>query len=225
MYCNLGMQECKKWWDTGYKRICALDTKYSEWLGVPESIKKTSVKPGGTVPLLAGVEGGMKASESEYQFRTIRVDVKSPLVQAHIDAGYRVEQDVYTPRSSVIYFPIHDTRSKRFASDFTVWEQAEICAALQAYWADNQVSCTITFKKDEAKDIPRLLELFEGRLKSMSFLPLSEHGYVQAPYIACSREEYETAVSKIQPIDWTKISINNEALEKYCEGQVCERGA
>jgi hypothetical protein len=221
MYCNLGANECKKWWDTGYKTICNLDKIYSEWLAVPESNKKTSVKPGGTVPLLVGVEGGMKTAISPYYFRTIRIDKNSSLVKLHEDAGYLVEDDLTTPRTKVIYFPIFDQRSTRFAKDFSIWEQVEICSLLQTYWSDNQVSATVTFKKEEAKDISKILELFEGRLKSISFLPLNEHGYVQAPYIPCTKEEYEESIKKIKEINWNG-EIFKDSIEKFCEGDICQ---
>ena len=66
-------------------------------------------------------------------------------------------------------------------------------ADLPEHWADNQVSITVTFKKEETQDIATCLEAFETSLKSVSLLPLGDddHGYVQAPYIAISKKEYE----------------------------------
>jgi ribonucleoside-triphosphate reductase (thioredoxin) len=40
--------------DDGYKIVKAYDNTYSEWLGIRESIKMTTVKPSGTVSILAG---------------------------------------------------------------------------------------------------------------------------------------------------------------------------
>ena len=52
----------------------------------------------------------------------------------------------------------------------------------QFYWSDNQVSITITFKPEEKDEIKRVLEFSEDKLKSVSFLPINEHGYKQPPY-------------------------------------------
>ena len=49
-----GLDELKKWCDLGYIRIREVDRELSEWFEVPESIKCTSIKPSGTVSLLAG---------------------------------------------------------------------------------------------------------------------------------------------------------------------------
>lgn len=225
MYQKLGLRECVRWWDSSYAEIQRLDESYSGWMGAPRSIRTTSVKPGGTVPLLAGVEGGMKFVFSRYQFRTIRIDHLSPLVARLRAAGYRVEPDRTTPRSVVCYFPIEQNVG-RYARDVTMWEQVALLAALQAHWSDNMVSATITFQPHEVDDIGRVLEVYEGRLKSISFLPLSDHGYVQAPYIPCTQAEYEAAVARIVPVDFSDLNRSStheaSAEERFCSGGICE---
>jgi hypothetical protein len=101
-----------------------------------------------------------------------------------------------------------------------MWEQLELAAKLQTYWADNQVSVTVTFKKSEAKDIKYALELYEDRLKGVSFLPLNDHGYVQAPYETIDETTYKSMSSGVKPI--TSISESkNEVRELYCDGETC----
>jgi hypothetical protein len=43
---------------------------------------------------------------------------------------------------------------------FTIGKQFANAADMQKHWSDNQVSITITFKKEEVKDIKRCLECF-----------------------------------------------------------------
>ena len=103
-----------------------------------------------------------------------------------------------------------------------MWEQLEGAAQLQSFWADNAVSITVTFKPEEAKDIPRALELYETRLKSVSFLPLADHKYVQAPYITITKDQYEEMVKDIKTLDLS--SYRNESLnaaKEYCYGDKC----
>ena len=52
-------------------RIAKNYVKYSGWFKVPESIKTTSVKPSGTVSLLAGCTSGVHYPYSEYYFKNI----------------------------------------------------------------------------------------------------------------------------------------------------------
>ena len=108
----------------------------------------------------------------------------------------------------------------RSKNDVSVWEQVENVAQIQYYWADNQVSATITFKPEEALDIPYILELYETRLKSISFLPLVDHNYAQAPYQAMTKEAYEYAVSKLSTPDFHAMNTD-EDQDLYCDGDKC----
>ena len=92
---------------------------------------------------------------------------------------------------------------------------------MQHYWADNQVSATVTFKPEEAKDIPKILELYETRLKSISFLPLVDHDYPQAPYQTITMETFLQAVGKLSPLEFGAINTD-EAQDMFCDGDKCE---
>jgi ribonucleoside-triphosphate reductase (thioredoxin) len=214
-----GRRKHLEWCDEGYDYLQTMDKMYSDWLCVPRSRKITSVKPSGTVSLLPGVTPGIHYAHSEYYYRTIRVAKISPLVKSMRKAGYRIEDDVVDPSSMVVYFPIKEQFFERSKTQVSMWEQLENAAALQHYWADNQVSVTVTFSKEEAGDIKNALELYEGRLKSVSFLPLDDHGYKQAPYQTIDAAEYERAAKKIRPVDYSNAQHENE--DKFCDGDKC----
>ena len=52
------------------------------------------------------------------------------------------------------------------------------------HWADNQVSCTVTFDPEkEGGQIPQVLNYFQYHLKGISLLPRHDWGaYPQMPY-------------------------------------------
>jgi ribonucleotide reductase class II len=208
---------CKK----GYDYLAHLDHQYSEWLCVRQSKRRTTVKPSGTVSLLPGVTPGIHYEHAEYYYRTIRVAKSSPLIAAYQKAGYRIEDDVYdkSGMTSVIYFPIKAAYFDRGKNDVTIWEQLENAAQMQQYWSDNSVSITVTFKESEKRDIARALELYETRLKTVSFLPLEEHGYAQAPYITIDEAEYEKAVAQLRAVDIS--AANHEETPRMCDGDTC----
>lgn len=209
------------WCDEGYKYVCRLDKIYAQWLCIPESIKKTSVKPSGTVSLMPGVTPGIHYAHSKYYMRTIRIDKTSPLVDPIRRAGYRVEESVYGDNTWVVYFPVEHTHFERSKNDVSIWEQVENIAQMQYYWADNQVSATVTFKPEEAVDIPRILELYETRLKSISFLPIKDHNYPQAPYQEITPEAYGVAMAKLKPLE--VLSLNTkEAQDIFCDSDKCD---
>lgn len=217
-----GRREMFRWCDNGYKYITDLDRIYSRWLCVPESIKKTSIKPSGTISLLPGVTPGIHYPHAQYYFRVIRFASDSPLLERLRRAGYRcVELNPnMEPNTTAVYFGIKEEHFDRSKLDVSLWEQLENAAQYQAYWADNQVSCTVTFKEHEANYIPYALQLYETRLKGISFLPLKTHGYEHAPYQEITEEEYEKYVANLK-----KLRLNNietEVEDKFCDGGVCE---
>ena len=48
-----------------------------------------------------------------------------------------------------------------------MWEQVSNAIDYQKYWADNQVSITVTFDKNEAKNIKYILQTSEDKLKEL----------------------------------------------------------
>lgn len=207
------------WCNFGYEYLNHLDRIYSDWLCIPRSKRKTSVKPSGTVSLLPGVTPGVHYEEAEFYFRTVRFARNSSLVQPLRDAGYRIEDDVADSSSVVTYFPVQAKFFERCQNQVSMWEQLETAAQMQHYWADNQVSCTVKFRPEEAKDIEAALELYETRLKGISFLPYVAHGYAQAPYQPITEEQYVEAIANLRPLvlDWT----TNEVIERFCDGDKC----
>lgn len=216
-----GRHTMLKWCDKGYEYLKEIDEQYSDWLCIPNSIKLTTVKPSGTVSILAGVSSGIHYPHSEYYIRRIRVSKNSDLIGPLEEAGYEIHPDKYSDNSVVIEFPIHEEHFDRGKEDVSIWEQAENAASYQKYWSDNQVSITITFKPEEADQIEHVLECYEDKLKAVSFLPIKEHGYEQAPYEEITKEEYEQRKSHVKPLDLNKTA--DKAIgEKFCDSDSCE---
>jgi adenosylcobalamin-dependent ribonucleoside-triphosphate reductase len=206
--------------DKAYAHVKQLDEEYSNWLCIPKSIRMTSIKPSGTVSLLNGSTPGIHFPENEYYIRRIRFSNTSHLVDKLREAGYTVEDDEYSPNTSVVEFPVHEPFFSRGKKDVSIWEQLEIAAQYQHYWADNSVSITVTFKPEEAPQIKAALELYETRLKAVSFLKYEETGYKQAPYEPISKKKYETMITKITPL--TRVYDSEEGTgTKFCTNDTC----
>jgi ribonucleoside-triphosphate reductase len=217
-----GRQNMLNWCEKGYDYIRKLDEIYSDWLCIPKSIKITSVKPSGTVSLLPGVSPGIHYPHSKYYIRRMRISTNhEDLIPVLKEAGYHIEPDVYSRNTVVVEFPIMEKYFERSKKDVSMWEQFENAAAYQRYWSDNQVSVTVTFKKEEVKDIKYALECYESKLKSVSMLPISDHGYEQAPYEEITKERYEEMTAKITPMNLKNITT--QAIgEEGCTTDTCQ---
>jgi adenosylcobalamin-dependent ribonucleoside-triphosphate reductase len=216
-----GRREMLEWCDNAYTQINELDREYSNWLCVPKSIKMTSIKPSGTVSLLNGSTPGIHFPEDEYYIRRIRFSKSSQILKTLEKAGYNIEDDKYSPNTSVVEFPVKEPYFTKGKRDVSMWEQLEIAAQYQNYWADNAVSVTISFKNSESDQILNALEMYETRLKAVSFLKYEETGYVQAPYESITKEKYEEMSKKVQPI--IKIEDDKGGVgTKFCSNDTCE---
>lgn len=221
-----GWTQLRKWCDAGYHTIERYDESFSEWFGERRSIKTTSVKPSGTVSLLAGVWPGVHWPVAAGSYiRRVREKASSVIVDVIRDAGYLVEADVKDPNFTVVFsFPVigPEGRSER---EVPVWEKVHLAATMQCWWADNAVSATFTFLPSEASQIASVIKAFEGQLKTLSFLPLGEAGvYPQMPYERVDDDVFHEAYQKVSPIDWDRLYAESEegADEKFCTTDQCE---
>ena len=144
----------------------------------------TSIKPSGTVSLLAGATPGVHFPLSQHYIRRVRVSKNSNLVEPLMQAGFPIEEDQMERHNSlVVEIPVSLGSKIRTLNDVSMWEQLQLCATMQRYWADNQVSCTVSFDpKTEGKQIKHALDYFQYHLKGISFLPKLKNVYPQMPY-------------------------------------------
>jgi adenosylcobalamin-dependent ribonucleoside-triphosphate reductase len=213
------------WLKDGYTTVQKWDTIYSEWFCIPKSIKMTSVKPSGTVSLLAGATPGMHFPESRFYIRRMRLAINSPLVEPLKDAGYLIEPCVGSETTTVVVeIPIDVGEGIRTVNDVSMWEQLSLAANMQRWWADNQVSCTITFNPvTEGHHIASALDYFQYQLKGVSFLPKCDFGaYPQMPYEEITEEVYHQKCSELKKLQVNKMSEESVG-EKFCDGDSCVR--
>ncbi len=222
-----GRSILRQWMDTGYGIVKDYDEIYSEWLCVRESIKVTTVKPTGTTSLLVGESPGVHWSPGGTYFnRAVIFDKDHPIVDVFQDAGYRVEQSVTSPDSSVvIYFPIQSD-ALRSEKDVTIFEKASLAVEAQRWWSDNGVSVTVSFDSEtEANHVATILSMYDGQLKAISFLPMGNKVYPQQPYTNISSIDYTNASNELSKVDMNILydeSIVDAEGERGCTNDVCE---
>ena len=198
---------------------------YSDWLAVPRSIKTTAVKPSGTVSLLVGATPGMHYPESRFYIRRIRISKHSELIIPLQQAGYNVEPAFGSEDSTVVVdVPVDVGEGIKTASELTIWEQFSIAAFMQRHWADNQVSCTVTFNpKTENDQIEPVLNYFQYHLKGISLLPRHDLGaYKQMPYEAIVEKTYTEMVNNLKVLNFRKVKGEEAEVDKFCNNDICE---
>jgi len=205
----------------GYKVVRNENAKLAELAGVPASVRITTVKPSGSISLLAGCTPGVHYPVSRYAIRRMRIGKDSPLVNSLIQAGIPHEDDTYSDNTLVFSFAI-DHGNVRPCEEVSPWEQFSVVAMLQRCYADNCVSATVYFDKvKDAPDVEKMLAMYIPILKSVSLLPHSGHGYAQAPYEPINKEVYDKLKNSYNLPNFEKVTTNVPEGSKYCDGDMC----
>lgn len=205
--------EQRSWLKEAYEYIREFDRVYSKQMDWPVSIKLTTVKPSGTLSLLAGVTPGVHPNPAgPYYIRRIRMASSSPLLHVCKLHGYHIESQINFDGSedkgtTIVEFPCKLPITTPVAANFTWKDQLEMVRRMQSEWSDNSVSCTVYYQKEDLEDIKQYLnEYYKDNFKTLSFLLYHGHGFKQAPYETITKETYEELIKYIKPIITVNVS-------------------
>lgn len=213
--------------DDAYAAIQAEDKKYSAELGVNRSIRTTLIKPSGTMSKVLDQRGeGIHPAFSRFMIQRVRVAANDALIPLLREAGHYMEPVVrfdgsLDPHTLVVDFYLEAPEGTPCADEgFNTWKQLDVLLMAQKHWADQAVSVTVYYKKEELPQIKEWLNNNLKYLKTISFLCHNDHGYKQAPKEAITKEKYEELSQKVKSIEMEKIEGSDlESLE--CESGAC----
>jgi len=204
--------------DAAYQAIQQEDEEYSRQLGVARSIRTTVIKPSGTMSKVLDQRGeGIHPAYSRYMIQRVRIASNDPLIPLLQAAGHYMEPVVkfdgtIDPTTMVVDFYLQAPEGMPCADEgFDTWKQLDVLLMAQKYWADQAVSVTVYYKREEIPQIKAWLEQNLKYLKTISFLCHAGHGFKQAPKEAITAEQYERLSEKIKPID--ALSIEGPDLD------------
>ena len=214
------------WLDSGYRSLRSLDREWSAEHGWPESKRLTTVKPSGTLSLLAGVTPGVHPGYSRYHIRRVRMSVGDPLLQYCADRGYPVEwvknlDGTVSDRTKLVEFPCEFPEGTLLAEHLFAVQQLEVQRLVQKVWSDNAVSTTVYIRSEELDEVKAYLHDNWEHIKAVSFLPHSEHGFTQAPLEEISEEEYRQRKSSVVQISEGPHGGMSELLDDDCFNGSC----
>ena len=213
-------------------RKIAVDTncEESDKLGINCSMSITCVKPSGTVSQLTGVSSGIHPWYAPYYLRSVRADNKDPLTQFLKDCGIPNEPDVMKPNDTTVFsFPIKAPKNAIVTKDLTAIDHLEIWKTYREHWTEHNPSVTVNIREDEWLRVGAWVYDNFDSIGGVSFLPLSEHTYQQAPYQEITQEEYKQWVAKMpDKINWNMLTLyetvdtTTGSQELSCTAGACE---
>lgn len=221
-------EEQLEWLSDAYDEIKKFDIEWSKRKGYPKSIKLTTIKPSGSLSLLAGVTPGVHPAYSKFYIRRVRMSSNDPLVQLCKEHGYNVDPlinlDGTQDRGTmVVEFPCSAGNNATTSNEITAIKQLEIVKRLQSTWADNSISVTVYYKESELEDIKKWMkENYETSIKTVSFLRYQGHNFKQAPYEEITEGKYHELIKGLKPFKKDDLNIGNG---EFADSLECSKGA
>jgi len=207
-----------------------VNNKWADMLNIEPSAAITCVKPSGTVSQLVDAASGIHPRHSEYYIRTVRADKKDPLTLFMTDAGFPVEDEKDKPDVTAVFsFPVKAPTGAITRHDMSALEHLKIWQIYAEHWCEHKPSITVSVKEDEWMSVGAFVYDNFDTMSGVSFLPMTEHIYEQAPYRDCTKKEYEELLKRMpKDIDWKGLSeyeredntISSQTLN--CTGDFCE---
>ena len=203
--------------------------EWSERLGINQAAAITCVKPSGTVSQLVNSASGIHPRFAEYYIRTVRADVKDPLAQYMVAAGFPYEVDVTKESNLVFSFPVKAEEGAVTVDQVGAMEQLRLWKVYQDHWCEHKPSITVYYKDEEFLDVCSWMWKNFDSLSGISLLPHSDHTYQQAPYQRITREHFEHMTEDFPEFDWVEAAkfeqgqdLTIGSQELACAGGACE---
>jgi hypothetical protein len=212
-----------------YHAIQEEDRSYSKELGIPLSKRTTVVKPSGTMSKVLDCDGyeGIHAAYSRYIIQRVRFASNDPLIPKLRTAGHHIEplqkfDGSPDPTTLVVDFYVAAPDGQPVADEnWDTWKQLDILKMAQRHWADQAVSVTVYYKREDIPQLKTWLAENLQYLKSISFLCHGDHNFKQAPKETITQEQFEKLSAKIKPISIDEIEEGAMIPDMECEGGVC----
>ena len=179
-------------------------------MGINRSAAITCVKPSGTASLLTFASSGIHPWHDHHYLRTIRATKGAPMAEFLIDQGVPCEQSQRKDAELVFTFPVKAPENAVVKSDISALEHLDIWLSYKKFWTEHNPSVTIDYRPEEWIEIGAwVLEHWED-VGGLSFLPLDDSVYVQAPLQSISETDYNQWIAESgypKSIDWDDLML------------------
>lgn len=204
-------------------------------IGVEAAARITCIKPEGTASLVLGSSSGIHARHSHYYVRRMRFGKTEPIAQyLSVMHPELVKQDLMKPDGVVVELP-------QKSPDRSIYRTESPLALLERvkYFHENwvmpghsrgenshNVSTTVSVKPDEWKEVGEWMWGNRSSYNGIAVLPYDGGSYVQAPFEAITKDEYEERMRALVDVDLSMIREDEDGTALVdnvaCSGGACD---
>lgn len=188
--------------------------RVAKLLDINTAARTTTVKPSGTSSLVCGSASGIHAWHNDYYIRRMRLGKNEALYQYLVEnIPALVEDDVFVPNGAVASFPQQAPKDAILRHEAPA-ELLERVRRFNLEWVrsghitgDNthNVSCTISVKDNEWKEIATWMWENRNDYNGISVLPYNGGTYVQAPFEDITKEHFEELLTHLTEVNLGEV--------------------
>ena len=218
------------------KVACEENERIADIIGINKAARVTTVKPSGTTSLVLGTSSGIHAWHDNFYLRRIRLG-KNEALYTYLSIYHPelLEDDFFKPNiQSIVTIP-QKCPDNAVTRDESAMDLLERIKRINKEWIKpghrkgsntHNVSATVTMKPEEWKEVGEWLFENKEYFTALSFLPYSDHSYVQAPFETITAEQFLDKVKHLHELDLSKVieTADNTDLkgEAACVSGACE---
>ena len=221
-----------------YRNVVIGGGSMANELGTPIPQGNTVVKPSGTMTKVMG--GGAEGSHhplAKYIFNNVNFRINDPILEVLENAGYKIINHPNKHDTVLVTFPISNINHAYKYKDVgngvmidaeSVIDQLNRYLFLLRNWADQNVSMTVLYRKDEIPDIMAWLDKHWDEYISVAFMQRFEDyseakerfGYM--PQVPVNESDFNNYINSIKDFDVdTLFNKTVSADTEECSGGVC----
>ncbi len=231
MDCPILAKGDKKILDALKQAAISTNEVWAEKLGIKSSVSVTCVKPDGNTSVLYNSAPGVHGRFSPFYIRRMRVQNNTPIAAFAIAQGIPAEpafgETWENCKTLVLSFPVKSPEAAIIQNGRGAIEQLNSWLNFKRHYTETNPSVTINYKAEELGDISAWLYKHQDYAIGLSFLPVDEHTYQQAPYEEIDEAryvEFSRVFENINMKAFWEFEVTNDTTEA-AKNLACVGGA
>lgn len=201
-------------------KVVQTNLEWATRLGINQSVATTVIKPGGNSGFRWGTGQSMSGWLSAYMIRNVEVPKHSPMYPFLREQGVPFEDSYRDPNTAIFSFPLEAPAGAMVVADLqidsggnitsvkprrTAIDQLEDWLAFKVNWTEQNPSVSIYVADHEWLEVGNWVYSHWDQVGGLSFFPLDNGVYVQAPFTPVTESKFRDFVSKFPAIQWEKL--------------------
>jgi len=210
------------------------NARIADIIGIRRAARTTAVKPAGTTSLVVGSSSGIHAWHNDYYIRRMRLG-KNEAIYTYLAINHPelLEDEYFNPTAQAVISVPQKAPEGAILRNENPLDLLERVKLISETWIKtghikgentHNVSCTVSLKPGEWKDVGTWMWENRESYNGLSVLPADGGSYKQTPFEDCTEETYNEMFKTLKNVDLSKV-IEIQDNTSFTDSVACGGGA